>query len=155
MISMGRISLNANKLHVWYITEMHMQVMETKNLIKSKGLKSTKGRNSVLRVLMESGKPLDVEEVYTRVAQGVHKVTVYRILEEFVRAGIVYQTDFHTGKALFEFQEKHHHHIVCTKCGRRENIDNCVDEEAINTKGFLIFGHVFELFGECKQCAVR
>ena len=60
-----------------------MQVSETKALIKNRGLKSTKGRNSVLRALMTSKGPLDVEEVYARVKSDVHKVTVYRILEDF------------------------------------------------------------------------
>jgi Fur family ferric uptake transcriptional regulator len=50
----------------------------------------------------------------------------------------------------------HHHHVVCSGCGRTSEIDDAglrvfVDEVAART-GFSIDTHRVELFGLCPAC---
>lgn len=125
-------------------------------LLKARALKRTDGRLSVLAELMAAHEPLSIDVLATRVPS-VHMVTLYRMLERFVDEGIVYQTDFRNGKAWFEFQPHHHHHITCTNCGRTEDVDICIKKEEENalatSRHFAsVKSHVLEFFGRCRTC---
>jgi Fe2+ or Zn2+ uptake regulation protein len=129
---------------------------QAEEYIREIGLKCTQGRVLVLATLMQSKKPLAIEAIQRKTEGYINPVTVYRILNHFAEKGLVYQTDFRTGKAYFEFQNNHHHHLVCTGCGRQEEIDICVDRERVmrRSKYFkAVHGHVLEFFGMCKKCA--
>ena len=127
-------------------------------LIRGKGLKVTAQRRVILGFLIRSAMPLSIEEVRENIGASANPVTVYRVLEQFVRAGLVYQTDFRSGKAYFEYQKSSHHHIVCTECGMREEVEVCVqideNELADASKQFAnVTSHALEFFGVCKHCA--
>lgn len=126
------------------------------SLLRDRGYKVTDGRTRVLAELMRTHKPLAIDALSKRVPQ-INLVTIYRILERFVRDGIVYQADFRNGKAHFEYQPHHHHHITCTECGRMEAVRTCAEVEkhiaGIEMDHFdTIESHVLEFFGRCKQC---
>ena len=129
---------------------------EVEVLLKARGLKRTDARIAVLSELMRAHAPLSIDALAKRVSD-VHLVTLYRMLERFVEEGIVYQTDFRNGKAWFEFQPHHHHHITCTNCGRTEDVDICIKKEAESalqsSRHFTaIKSHVLEFFGQCRTC---
>ena len=50
----------------------------------------------------------------------------------------------------------HHHHLICTECGKTECIDICpmnkIYEKEAEKRGFLVTGHVFEFYGICWSC---
>lgn len=130
---------------------------ESEAILKKSGLKVTKERVSLLELLFCSG-PVSIDHIHTKLSGVMSITTVYRILEKFVEKGIVYQTDFRDGKAYFEFQDTHHHHIVCTKCGVREDVSLCIEKEMKEVeKGSKKFSsidsHALEFFGLCKECA--
>ena len=87
-------------------------------------------------------------------------VTVYRTVESFEKSGIVKSIDLRKGVVLYELAEKHHHHIVCTKCGIVEDVDTCgVDTLVTNivsrAKKFdFVQDHSFELFSICNSCRI-
>ncbi len=125
-------------------------------LLAERGLKRTSTRVHVLAELMRAHEPLSID-VLTKRVPDVHMVTLYRMLERFVEEGIVYQTDFRNGKAWFEFQPHHHHHITCTGCGRTEDIDICIKKEEENalraSRHFTsVKSHILEFFGRCRTC---
>ena len=85
--------------------------------------------------------------------------TVYRILMQFVEAGMLDKSSFDSGKAVFELNEGHHHdHLVCVRCGKVEEFY----DEAIETRqseialrhGFKLLDHAMSLYGLCSspQC---
>lgn len=127
--------------------------------IRDAGLRCTQPRLLVLKQLMRTKKPCSIDDLHARLNDRVNIVTLYRILSEFVKRGLVYQTDFRTGKAYFEFQHNHHHHIVCTECGRTEDItvpqaDAALRSAAAHTKDFAaVTHHALEFFGNCRDCA--
>ncbi len=120
-------------------------------------LKHTKARFAVLSVLLEARSPLTIEDIQRQLKVKVHTVTLYRMLKKFVESGIVYQTDLRTGKAYYEFQKEHHHHVTCTDCGLQEEVKTCVARLQNNaqkeTKNFKnINTHSLEFFGVCNKC---
>ena len=131
---------------------MIAQLQDVRSLLHGAGLRYTRTRERVLKTLAESKRPLASDEIHRLLKGAVNMVTVYRVLESLVKKGLVYQTDFRSGKAFFEFQEDHHHHIVCTECGYREHVDVCVPHTA-QPKGFAaVHNHMLEFFGVCKSC---
>lgn len=126
-------------------------------LLRSHGLKATRQRSALLSQLRAAGEPMTTEDLQRRLGGKINIATVYRVLSDLVRAGLVYQTDFRAGRAYYEFQVHHHHHIICTVCGRKEAVEICepewVDEVRQGAKHFSsISSHMLEFFGVCKLC---
>jgi Fe2+ or Zn2+ uptake regulation protein len=50
----------------------------------------------------------------------------------------------------------HHHHAICERCGRVEDVDCAAMEqfaEALRSlHGFELDGHAMEFFGRCSTC---
>lgn len=130
--------------------------LNLREIIKSAGFKHTQTREKVLRELIKSKQAISIDELFEKLQRSVNRVTIYRILDDFTRAGVVYQTDFRTGKAYFEYQKKHHHHVVCTSCGHKQDIDVCVSFPAEKVPNFkTISHHTLEFFGICDRCSVK
>jgi len=127
-------------------------------LLKDSHLKVTKKRIAVFNVLTSVNEPLSIDEIFMALPMEMNKTTLYRILHAYTSLGLIYQTDFRDGKAYFEFQDKHHHHIVCTDCGIREDITNCtfgglIPQLTRESKKFdIVKSHSLEFFGICKKC---
>ncbi len=130
---------------------------EIDSLLETSGLKRTRGRIAVLHALRKAHKPIAIEDLHTSLTEPIHFVTLYRMLKQFVDAGIVYQTDLRSGKAYYELQREHHHHITCTKCGHQEEFSICanplLNDISKKSKDFEdITSHTFELFSVCNSC---
>ena len=137
--------------------------MAPDELLKQHGLKATAARTAVLRVLSGSKTPLSVQAVVDALPKGsADQATVYRVLEAFVEKGIARQVDLGKGHASFEREgASHHHHLVCTHCGRVEDVEDC-DADAFaaqaleRSKQFArVARHSLELFGTCKECGKK
>mgnify|MGYP000689594751 CR=1 FL=1 len=130
---------------------------KNQEILRHAGLKVTKNRLAVLDLLVRSKKPLSVEDIFKKL-KNADQVTIYRILNQFVLNDIIYQTDFRSGKAYFEFQDHHHHHIVCKSCGDLEEVEVCLPEKFIekvqksSSKFKKVSDHALEFFGTCGKC---
>jgi Fur family ferric uptake transcriptional regulator len=134
------------------------------------GYRLTVPRQAILDVLSKTIKHLSAEDIYLE----VHKVypaigltTVYRTLELLVRTGLVFKFDFGDGRARYELSEGpksigHHHHLVCTGCGRIVDYTDFINEEIEllkqTEKGlsrkykFKITNHLIQFYGLCYKC---
>lgn len=134
------------------------------------GYRITVPREAILDVLSKTSEHLSAEDIYL----AVHKVypnvgltTIYRTLELLVHMGLVFKFDFGDGRARYELAEgpkgkRHHHHLVCTNCGRVIDYTDFIDEEiellGQTEKGlaqkfnFKITNHVIQFYGLCEQC---
>ena len=123
------------------------------------GLKVTPQRLQVLKLLAEVQKPVSIAELQKK-AQ-LDSVTLYRSLETLVGKSLVRPVDLRHGHTDYELvsEGKHHHHIVCEKCGAIEDFDWCPETNLknkilTNTKSFAkLTDHSLEFFGVCKKCA--
>jgi len=88
--------------------------------LREAGLRVTRSRVAVYRVLYESDGHLSVDEIVELVAargQRYPRMTVYNIIARFSSTGLVMQADAGPGRALYEIAEHWHHHFVCRSCG--------------------------------------
>lgn len=125
------------------------------------GLKATAPRIKILRIFQEGRqRHRSAEEVYqTLLEEGadIGLATVYRVLMQFVQAGLLLRTHFETGKAVFELNEgDHHDHLVCLRCGRVEEfLDPEIEgrQQAIAAeRGYRLQAHALALYGLCSDC---
>jgi Fur family ferric uptake transcriptional regulator len=88
---------------------------------------------------------------------GVGRATVFRTLEALESLGLVERIDLPTGDHAYVACERpHHHHVVCSRCGRTSEIDdaglNTVVHQIAKRTGYRVDVHRLELFGLCPEC---
>ena len=133
--------------------------MGVRKEIIGKGIKATKARLAVLKLLKDEDRPLDVNEIYNSVKVGgtdLDLVTVYRVLDKLKEVKLVRQVDFREGKLRYEAVGKHHHHLICNKCKSVQAFyGKCLSETESKIKDkyqFEVVEHVLEFYGVCKAC---
>lgn len=128
--------------------------------IKILGLKNTKARGRIIELIKGSISPVDATTTMrTLRAKGisVDQATIYRALNLFVEKGLLKEIYFNDGVVRYELAEKpEHHHAVCIKCSRVEDITDCsvdkIEKQIGRKKGFTVLSHSLEFFGYCKNC---
>jgi Fur family zinc uptake transcriptional regulator len=132
-------------------------------LLHGAGLKSTVSRIRVLRLFSASKKPLRIKDVFEKLRakdMDIDMVTIYRTIEILCKNNIVHRVDFCEDSAYYELtNSKHdHHHITCTNCYKRADVDFCLfaEHEKRLHKAVPLFAtitrHSVEFFGLCKKC---
>lgn len=135
------------------------------------GYRFTLPRQAILEALSKTLKHLSAEEVYLEVHKNYPNVgltTVYRTLELLVGMGLVFKFDFGDGRARYELiqdhrgEKDHHHHLVCTECGRVVDYTEFINEEIELLKktekglskkyNFDIKNHIIQFYGLCDRC---
>ena len=91
---------------------------------------------------------------------GIGRATIFRALELFLELGVVERLDLANGEhAYVECARAHHHHVICSSCGRTTDVEDCgmqaVADEVARRSGYRIDAHRLELFGLCPRCAAR
>jgi Fe2+ or Zn2+ uptake regulation protein len=88
---------------------------------------------------------------------GVTRATIFRSLDVLADLGVVERLDLPSGEHAFVACEPaHHHHVVCSGCGRSTGVEDHGLErvaEAIGREtGYRVDTHRLELFGLCPRC---
>lgn len=85
--------------------------------------------------------------------------TVYRAVAAMEASGWLERVGERAGSALYArcpAGTHHHHHLICTGCGRLEAADcplESVSASARTQSGFVLTGHEVTLYGLCPDCA--
>ena len=128
--------------------------------IKEAGLKVTKPRVEILKLLETSDKQhFGAEEIYHELLAKDIKVgiaTVYRVLTQFVAAGLVIKHNFEGDQCVFELDRgEHHDHMVDMKTGKIiEFHDEIIEErqrQIAKEHGFTLLEHSLTLYGEFEK----
>jgi Fe2+ or Zn2+ uptake regulation protein len=87
----------------------------------------------------------------------ISRATLFRALELLVELGVVERLDLPNGEhAYVPCAPAHHHHVICSRCGRTAEVDdagiNGAVREIERQSGFRIDTHRLELFGLCRHC---
>jgi Fur family ferric uptake transcriptional regulator len=128
--------------------------------LKEKGLKLTPQRRLIVDAIHDVETHLTADEIIAHVQARmpeVHKSTIYRTLDLLERNGCVFKSELGTHAIYHHAEEGHHHHLVCSKCGK--NIDCDEDlfapvEQLLGKKyGFEVdFKHMV-MKGLCEECS--
>lgn len=128
--------------------------------LQSGGYRLTVARRDICAALLKSGGHLTPDELVDAVRRrnpGIGRMTVYRTLDILCELGQVRPVYQGTGAAHYVvLEDGHHHHLVCSQCGRFFEFADCVIDglaEALGARfGFEVEGHLLELYGRCDEC---
>ena len=93
--------------------------------LRARGQRVTPQRLVIHRTLRERDRHMSAEEVLGEVEErlpGVSLPTVYATLELLERLGLVRRLGPTGGRVLFDSRLDDHHHVVCSQCGRVEDV---------------------------------
>ena len=120
----------------------------------------TRLRRDLVRVMAVAGRPLTTPEIL-EASPGLSQSSAYRNLSVLVTAGVARRVSGADDHGRFELAEDlagHHHHIVCSACGKVADIapsprlERALDEAARAATGFEVVEHRFDLVGVCAEC---
>jgi Fur family ferric uptake transcriptional regulator len=128
------------------------------------GHPSTRGREEILRILMESSIPLSPRALRERIPVPRPDIsTVYRNLSFMVSVGLVRSVALHERSRRYEAAADgaHRHRAVCRLCGRIESYQpkRCdlsrMESDIRGALGFDVKDHSLEFFGACADCGEK
>jgi Fur family ferric uptake transcriptional regulator len=138
--------------------------VETPSIIKAldrAGYRLTEPRRSLAALIASHNGHFTAGELVSEARArrlGVGRATVFRTLEVLEALGAVERLDLPSGDhAYVVCQRSHHHHVICSQCGRTNEIDDgdlrAVVNEIARRTGYRVDDHRLELFGLCPACA--
>jgi len=125
-------------------------------LLKKHRYSVTTPRKVVFEVLYSFGLQT-VQQLITR-AKHIDRSSVYRALTVLEEIGAVHRIPqgFKYKVELSDAFLPHHHHIVCTICGKQSDIEQSKLEDLLNQiakeNTYKLTSHKVELLGECSNC---
>ena len=141
-------------------SDLHATVAQR---LRAAGQRYTTQRESLVAALERAHKPLSTAEIVA--GHTGPQSSVYRNLSVLERAGVVRRVITEGEFARFELTEElteHHHHLICSNCGKVEDVtipshvESTVDRTAdrlAKRSGFAQVRHRLDLIGTCRACA--
>ena len=128
--------------------------------LKKHNYKLTKQRQAVIATIITSQDQFTPARIYEKLHQKspeIGLVTIYRTLAILSELGLV--CELHTSGDCPTYTigaPQHHHHLVCSKCGRvadfsGHNLEG-LEERLTRESGFRIDNHILEFIGLCLPC---
>src|SRR5215212_931941 len=116
-------------------TDLHVPHRDDAELtarLRARGLRATSQRVVMHRLLRDRPRHVSAEELLSEASDslpGVSLPTVYATLELFEQLGIVRRVNGGAGPLLWDTRADTHHHMICRRCGRIEDMDAPLDLE--------------------------
>lgn len=123
----------------------------------------TAGRQAVIELLASFGRPMSISDISGAIPD-VPRSSAYRHLSDLERAGVVRRIATSDEFARFELAEDlthHHHHLLCSLCGKvidvtpspafERTVMSMVDELTVQ-QGFEPLSHALDVIGHCAAC---
>lgn len=91
---------------------------------------------------------------------GIGRATIFRSLDLLTELNVLERLDLPSGEhAYVPCEPIHHHHIVCSNCGRVTEVDDrglaSAVEDIERRTGWQVESHRLELYGRCPRCRTR
>ena len=140
---------------------MNKEVNPFKDLLGSKGLKSTREREIILKELEARKDHFNAERLYSvlnRKGAKVSRPTIYRTLKLLEQLNLIERFDIKRNCFYYEpaYQKKDHGHLICEQCGKiidfaSESIQD-LKSEVFKGKNFKLDNISIQVFGICETC---
>lgn len=140
-----------------------MQTLSREDLskrLRERGFRVTSQRLDVYEALATSAEHMTPDRVLEAVRPrhpSISVNTVYEVLEALSEIGAIQRADIAAGPRRYDANIEPHHHLVCTRCGRQQDIDcamadaPCLQSPAVD--GFQVERAQVTFFGICPTCA--
>jgi Fur family ferric uptake transcriptional regulator len=127
--------------------------------LEARGYRVTPSRRAVIAAILAQQGHFTVEDLLAR-CRDAGRATVFRTIRLLTELGVVCRVLLEDGsKHYMVSQRGHHHHLVCTACGKVQDLDQCaitdVVREMSESTGYELEGHWLELYGRCAECRSR
>lgn len=124
------------------------------------GYRLTEPRRAVAALVGERTSHFTAEELLVAARDqgaGLSRATLFRSLETLATLGVIERLDLPTGEHAFvACRPAHHHHVVCSRCGRSSELVDTgllsMLDAAGRRSGYRIDSHRLEVFGVCPTC---
>jgi Fe2+ or Zn2+ uptake regulation protein len=143
------------------LEELHRTI---ESRLQREGQRYTGRRRRLVDILARAGSPLAIPEIVRR-RRDLAVSSVYRNLADLEDAGVVRRVITEEEHGRYELAEDltgHHHHLLCSNCGRVEDVDlpagfeqtldRALDRLARDA-GFATVSHRLDLIGLCRDCS--
>jgi Fe2+ or Zn2+ uptake regulation protein len=132
---------------------------ELTELFREQGLRVTPQRRCIFRLLEGNDRHPTAEWIYQRARSEMPTIslkTVYQTLNDLAAMGEIQALDLGTGSARFDPNVGHHHHLVCERCGRTQDIH--VDVSGLRLaprerRDFVVGSAEIVFRGVCSSCS--
>jgi Fur family transcriptional regulator, ferric uptake regulator len=136
------------------------RIRELRSRLADADVRPTRQRVMVLEALASEEHDATAQEIYSRLRKRGERVglaTVYRTLSLLTDRKVVDELSHHPGESCYRLcSTGHHHHLVCSRCHRVEELSGCdLDEwlaRASQSRGFVPTSHTLEVVGVCEIC---
>ncbi|HTX66256.1 MAG TPA: transcriptional repressor [Opitutaceae bacterium] len=127
---------------------------------RAHGLPLTVQRRRIFEALAGRTDHPTPDQVYAKVKltlPGVSRTTVYRVLDTFVRVGVLARASSPGAASRVDPRTSRHHHLVCRSCDRLFDVDEDAVRHRIRLpdvrrRGFAIQGYSIYFTGLCAAC---
>jgi Fe2+ or Zn2+ uptake regulation protein len=131
-------------------------------VLHERGQRVTPQRLVIHRTLQDLNRHVSAEEVLDAVAERLPNVslpTVYSTLELLGQLGLVRRVGPAGGRMMFDPRLDEHQHVVCSRCGRIEDLDAAVDAgpalAEAEQAGWSNAAAGLLITGVCDRCGAR
>ena len=127
--------------------------------LEARSHRVTPSRRAVIAAVLAQDGHFTADDLVTR-CRGAGRATVFRTLRLLTDLGVVCRVLMEDGSMRYLVSERgHHHHLVCTGCGKVQDLDACAITDFVRelsgTTGYEVDGHWLELYGRCVECRTR
>lgn len=124
------------------------------------GYRATAARHAVIGLIARREghfSAADLVDDARTLGLGIGRATIFRTLDVLAGLGAVERLDLPSGEhAYVACDAVHHHHVVCSSCGRSSDADDAglraIVRDIERQTGYRIDDHRLELFGLCPAC---
>lgn len=137
--------------------------MSISEVLHEAGLRRTRTRESVLRLLLEAGRPLAHQEIALHSgAEGLDRVTLYRTLAALQKVGLVHGVQGIDGAWRYCLHGNdrpgcpgNHPHFLCLHCGGMCCLHGQTLPRVSVQPGARVTGKQLVVYGHCAACAEK
>jgi Fur family ferric uptake transcriptional regulator len=124
--------------------------------LELRGHRMTTSRRRVIDAVLAQEGHFTVDDVLHRTRR-VGRATVFRTMKLLQDLNIVCRVLLDDGTLHYRLSTgRHHHHLVCTECGRVEDFSQCDVESLVrdlqNATQYEVQAHWLEVYGRCRSC---
>jgi Fur family ferric uptake transcriptional regulator len=124
--------------------------------LEARGYRITPSRRAVIAATLAQNGHFTADDLVTR-CRGAGRATIFRTLRLMTELGVVCRVIMEDGNMRYLVSQRgHHHHMVCSACGKVEDLDAGAIEDLIRelslAAGYEVEGHWLELYGRCSEC---
>jgi Fur family transcriptional regulator, ferric uptake regulator len=129
--------------------------------LRTRGMRRTRALDLLLREMAGREHPVTIQDLAQSGAlkEQCDPATVYRLLMKLEEHGMVRRLGLHDRAAYFILvvPGRHHDYLVCTGCGKIEEVDmecpvRSLEQKLEKASGFRHVYHELEFFGICPGC---